>query len=482
MSLHYGLLTAAVALSLLPGCAWLRGTRNAKRDATPTQDSDSSNATKIAGDRAPAAVVGLDGSAAADGAPKIPNAPAMAATAPQAGADAAEQLTTAAPEAGKKNKLNAGKGPAGETDDEEQPDGTIGASASGSGAGVAPADLRTEAVTTPSAAPGETLTNLPGSFDVVGDGVRVEQGVVAATVNGHPIFVEDVIRDLPIDFAKAEKDMPPDQYRDWRRQIIEMHLQRPIEEELLLQALKIKLKPEQIKGIGEQIDAMFNKEILPSVMKQQGFDTEAEFERALRAKGSSVEMLRAKNRNREYAQQYIGAKVMPKAGFDLPDLRKYYKEHKNDYAIVAQAKWEQIQLKYSKNGGKEQTLKKAAEIVKRLQGGEDFGAIARESSNGPGASRGGARGWTPRGSLADEVLDEALFAQPLQEIGSPIEGKEAIDIVRVVDRTAAGYKPFSAVQDDIKAHLKDEEWTKASKALFQDLNEHATIVKMTDKL
>ncbi|HEY3963432.1 MAG TPA: SurA N-terminal domain-containing protein, partial [Planctomycetaceae bacterium] len=348
MSLHYGLLTAAVALSLLPGCAWLRGARNAKRDATPAHGSDSSKATQIAGDRAPAAVVGLDGSAADDGSLKMPNAPAIAATAPQAGADAAEQLAAAAPEANKTKKSNAGTtGAADNAQEVEHPDELVGASASEGGGRAATADLRTETRTAPSTTPGETLTNLPGSFDVIGDGVRVEQGVVAATVNGHPIFVEDVTRDLPIDFAKAERDMPPEQFREWRRQIIEMHLQRPIEEELLLQALKIKLKPEQIKQIAQQIDAMFNKEILPSVMKQQGFDTEAEFERALRAKGSSVEMLRTKNRNREFAQQYIGATVKPKEGFDLPDLRKYYKDHKEDYAIVAQAKWEQIHLKYS---------------------------------------------------------------------------------------------------------------------------------------
>jgi parvulin-like peptidyl-prolyl isomerase len=288
---------------------------------------------------------------------------------------------------------------------------------------------------------------------------------------------------VPPDFIKQqEKALDPEQFREWYRRFVEAHLQRPIEEEVLLQALKTKLKPDQLKDISKQIDTAFNKEHLPAAMKQAGFQTEPEFEAALRKNGQSIDLLRTKNRNRELAMQYIGAKVMPKSGFDRPDLLKYYREHKQDYAIAAQAKWEQIHLKFSKSGGKDGTRKKAAEIVKRLEAGEDFAAIARESSNGPNASKGGARGWSTRGSLANDDLNQALFANPLNEIGDPIEGKDGIDIIRVVDRQEATYKPFSAVQEDIKAQLKNEEWMKSSRAMFDELLQNATIVKMTDDL
>ena len=482
VSLHFGLLTAAVALSLVPGCAWMHGTRSAKRDAAPAIEADAPGKSQVAAGQ-DAAPVGLDGSAANDGAIKTPDAPTVGAAAPRAGKNA-EELLAGAPPGGKSSKTaNGGKSDL-DLDDDEQPKGVVGATGSDSGpGGVVLADQQDGAGAARVPKNGEPLTDLPGSFDVVGDGVKVEQGIVAATVNGQPIFVEDVIRDLNVDFSKAEKAMPPDQFKEWKRRFIEMHLQRPIEEELLLQALKAKLKPEQLKQIGLQVDAMFNKEVLPAVMKERGFLSEAEFEKALRANGSSIEVLRTKNRNREFAQQYIGAKVMPKTGFDRPDLLKYYKEHKEDYAIAAQAKWEQIHLAFSKNGGKDKTRQKADEIIKRLENGEGFGAIARECSNGPNAvSKGGARGWTTRGTLANDALNEALFELPLDEISSPIESQDGIDVVRVVDRTEAGYKPFSAVQEDIKAHLKNEEWTKASKSLFKDLTEKATIIKMTENL
>jgi parvulin-like peptidyl-prolyl isomerase len=350
---------------------------------------------------------------------------------------------------------------------------------------VATADFQEvkDPVTGLSRIPGDTLTNFPGSIDVIGDGVTVKQGVVACTVNGQPIFVEDALRDFPPEIiAQQEKTLDPKQFHEWYKHLVDAHLQRPIEEELLLQALQVKLKPEQIKEINKQIDSMFNKEDLPAAMKAQGFQTEVEFERALKAKGQSIDLLRTKNRNRQLAQQYIQTKVMPKSGFDRPDLIKYYNEHKEDFEIPAQAKWDHIQLDYSKNGGPEATRKKADEIEKRLAAGEDFAALAKECSNGPNASKGGARGWMRRGTLADEAIDKALFERPLNQVGDPIEDKQGIDIIRVVDRTAAGYKPFSAVQEDIRAQLKNIEWTKASKKLFDELFEKANIVKMTDNL
>jgi hypothetical protein len=469
-----------MALALLPGCAWMHGNRNAKRDQPAAVEPDSPGMAQVAREQSSNAKVGLDGSAASDGAPQTPNAPGIAATAQQKAATD-DDLTLDAP-SGK--QAQAGAASAFADDDEEQPHGVVPATASGSGVNtVATADALKESESAKGSKKDESLTNLPGSFDVVGDGVKVEQGVVAATVNGQPIFVEDVLRDVPREYIRQhELQLDPKQFKTFRKQLIEAHLQRPIEEELLLQALKTKLKPDQLKDISKQIDKMFDKEYLPAAMKQAGFETEPEFEKALREKGSSIELLRTKNRNRELAQQYIGAKVMPKSGFDLPDQRKYYKEHKADYAIVAQAKWDQIYLKFSKNGGPDKTRKKAEEIAKRLTAGEDFAAIARESSNGPNASKGGARGWTTRGSLANDALNVALFEQSLGEIGPVIESKDGIDIIRVVDRQEATYKPFSAVQEDIKAQLKNDEWTKSSRALFQDLMEKATIVKMTENL
>ncbi len=281
------------------------------------------------------------------------------------------------------------------------------------------------------------------------------------------------------------KRTTPEQYREMLlRQVVGRHLSHHIDRELLLQALKSKIKDDQLKSIQKQIDASFNIDGLPHAMKQAGgHESEAEFEEKLQMSGSSIEVLRVQFRNKELAQQYLGSKALPKTGFDRPDVLKYYQEHKEDYAIRAQAKWEQIRLSYFKNGGKEGARKMAEAIVERLENGEEFAAIARECSDGPtAASRGGVRGWTTEGTLKDKEIEQALYEQPVGEIGRPIETQDSLEIVRVIERIPSGYQPFEMVQEDIKTTIKNNLWQKATKALIKDLKDQATIETFIDKL
>jgi len=358
---------------------------------------------------------------------------------------------------------------------------------------VVPAEKREESASADEsfAEADRARTNLPSPLVFEGAGVTFKKGKVAATVNGQPIFAEDVLRQVPLDqaqrLAQAEQmfaahQLSEEDFTALQQKVIEINLPQHEDRELLLQALKTKVKEDALKGIQKHIDANYNNEYLPHVMKLAKADTEAEFDEMLRKQGSSIETLRTQYRNKELAQNYLGSKAMPKSGFDRPDVLKYYQEHKEDYAIRAQAKWDQINLKFAKNGGQAGTRKKAHQILQRLDAGEDFAEIAKEFSNGPMASNGGKRGWTTEGSLANKAIEQALYELPLGEISDPIESKDAIDIVRVVDRTDSGYQPFAAVQEDIKTQLKNLQWQKATKALLEELREKATIETFIDKM
>ena len=87
-----------------------------------------------------------------------------------------------------------------------------------------------------------------------------------------------------------------------------------------------------------------------------------------------------------------------------------------------------------------------------------FAVVAKECSDGTTKSKGGAWGWTRQGSVKSTAVDKALFELPVGEISAPIETENSIDIIRVLDRTEAHYKPFDDVQDDIKAQLKQAEF------------------------
>lgn len=332
--------------------------------------------------------------------------------------------------------------------------------------GKAPAKRRSAA---------EELTAVQSDTATEGAGKRVGRGEVAATVNGRPIFVEDILHPMAASLAVYEKQVSPDAFRRERKKLIEKHIQPHIERELLLQALRTKLKEEQLTQIQKHIDAEFDEE-LRDKLKTMGMSTKGEFEVHLRRAGSSLEVYKDNYRNQRLATQYLQSRAThQQKGFDRPDMIEHWKENQEKYAIPARVKWQQIRLMNANHGGKMKTKRLAEEIVASLENGGDFGDLARQHSDGATASAGGFWEWTNAGSLASKELDQALFEMPVGEEFAMIESKEGINIVVVLDRQEAGTMAFESVQTDIKNELKMAAQQKFIKELLTELRENATI-------
>jgi peptidyl-prolyl cis-trans isomerase C len=495
-----------LALALLPGCAWMKGQTASKVVADPDRReiAESKASQKVS------APIKLDGSASGNEAPVTSNAPSLAGAQILASGAGGNDPSAGLPSSFDNDDVNrtaSADSPDAHSPDVKSPnaqfsEGSVVVAGSTAGSAASARNIVTAEDRGEDGRDGEdrkddgnptisktdeSLTNENSVFEFEGAGVKLKNGQVAATVNGQPIFAEDILKQMPLEMAdvlaSAEREAPPEKFREIRRHFVKMNLQQHIERELLLQALKSRIKDDQLKSIQKQIDATYNSEGLPHAMKMAGAATEAELEEALQKRGSSIEVLRVQFRNRELGQQYLGSKALPKTGFDRPDVLKYYQEHKEDYAIRAQAKWEQIRFLYTKNGGQEGARKKAEAILERLENGEEFAAIARECSDGPTASsKGGLRGWTTEGTLKDKEIERALYSQPVGKIGPPIETEDSIEIVRVIERTPSGYQSFEAVQEDIKTSLKNKLYQKAVVALIKELKEKATIETFLEKL
>ena len=101
---------------------------------------------------------------------------------------------------------------------------------------------------------------------------------------------------------------------------------------------------------------------------------------------------------------------------------------------------------------------KADNIVKQLRAGADFGKLAQESSGDPSsAGKGGDMGWVDKGTTV-EPFDTAAFSIPLNTISDPIHSKEfGYHIIKVLERRAAGYRPFEEVRDRLRALTADQQ-------------------------
>lgn len=316
---------------------------------------------------------------------------------------------------------------------------------------------------------------------------RIEHGEVAAFVDGQPIFVNDVLQDYRITqaFEQARRrGVPPEEIRAARRKMVEQRLDHYIDQELLVQEFQRKIPEDHLEKAIKSIDAQFDKEGLPQLIKDTGASTAGELEVKLREIGRSIEGERLKSRKMQMAQQYVAMTAKPHSGFDHPDIVKHYQENEEKFLVRGEVKWQQIRLSYAKHGGdRARTMKLAREIMQRLQAGEDFGELAKKYSDGPTAAKGGIwDNWTTEGSVASADLDKALFEMPVSDELGLIETDKSIDIVVVLDRHDRGLKSFHSVQQDIANQLKQAEVHKNVKALLEELRAKANIEKFTDRL
>jgi peptidyl-prolyl cis-trans isomerase D len=99
----------------------------------------------------------------------------------------------------------------------------------------------------------------------------------------------------------------------------------------------------------------------------------------------------------------------------------------------------------------------AEALLKRIQSGEDFGALARSDSDDPGSSgQGGDLGWATRESFVPAFAD-ALFGMQQGEVKGPIKTQFGYHIIRLDGVEASGQRPFEEVRAELEESYRSEQ-------------------------
>jgi len=142
-------------------------------------------------------------------------------------------------------------------------------------------------------------------------------------------------------------------------------------------------------------------------------------------------------------------------------LHAYYDQHKSEFEvakashILIRFKGSRVPLKANeKDLTEEEALAKAQDIRKQLLAGGDFAAIAKTESDdtGSGAAGGSLGPAGPRGRFVP-AFDQAVFTQPVGQIGEPVKTPFGYHLIRVDERTA---KTFDEARPDIEKKLRPE--------------------------
>lgn len=326
------------------------------------------------------------------------------------------------------------------------------------------------------ARPGEPLTEGPMSLDSPSGVVQtqyttpaesapaappnatfLEAAFVVARVGPEVILEADLLMPKALVFIeKASASLPPDKLRELRLQICKQVVGQHVETILIYVDACREIPEDKLPEIRKSLDQAFNDTQLPKMMEEEGASNSLEYERQLRARGSSLDRLRKTFFEQALAQEWLRKNTASNEEIPHADLIAWYQNHLEEYDIPARAKFEIITVKLGPTRTRSQAWEIVAGAGNEILGGRAFAEVAKTRSEGPTSSSGGAYDWTTKGSLALKKVNEAIFTLPVGELSAIIDDGNALHIVRVTEREEAGRTSFIDAQVAIRQTLMEQ--------------------------
>jgi peptidyl-prolyl cis-trans isomerase C len=285
-----------------------------------------------------------------------------------------------------------------------------------------------------------------------------EPRVVAARVNGFPIYEDDVDRLAEMNFSKFKRfqsdEPPPEVQADMRKRAV----QDLIAVELLTQA-------------GRKLDIPdLEDRIEKSLKEKKSLHRERSVDQSDPAVRESV-------RRTILVTEYLKYAGVSDPAIPETRIREYYDKNKENFKRKDYVHVRHILVQIKPDAGPEEKTEARKKIDKareEILSGRDFPSAAKEYSQDNAASAGGDIGYRERGFMPQEFEDVA-FSIEKNKLSEVVETKFGYHILEVIDRKPAGIPPFEDLRDFLEKYLKREESKKKKAALVESLSVKANI-------
>ncbi len=237
---------------------------------------------------------------------------------------------------------------------------------------------------------------------------------------------------------------------------------------------------EDAKRQGVQVS---DDELKPQLAALRGrFPDEAAYKKALEQEGLTEKQLHEKLRQEAVIQKYVGTKILNEVSVTDQAAREFYDKNMDKMQRPERAHLRHILIRVEPTAAaadKEKAKDKAEDILKRIQGGEDFAKLAAENSDDPGSkTRGGDLSWMARGQTgqAGSPFEKAAFAltKP-NELSSVVETQFGYHIIQLVEHEAASAVPFEEARPRITQMLQQRQVGERLQARVEDLKKKGKV-------
>lgn len=300
-----------------------------------------------------------------------------------------------------------------------------------SSAGV-PAAASSESAA-PQAAPVEAVRPVPAQLPEV-----------VARVNGDAISKGDMEMAMGEIEARAGQPVPADQ----RDRIVRDLLDQLIGYRLLLQeslARKVAVPEAEIDARIAQIRSQF-----PS---------EDAFTQTLERRKMTLAALRADARERMQIETMLQAELAGQVAVTPEQVTEFYERNPSEFQQGERVRASHILIRVQENAApaaKAQARIRAAEVLKEVQAGKDFAALAKQHSEDPGSAPGGGDlGYFERGQMVGP-FEQAAFSLAPAQTSDLVESPFGYHVIRVAEKQASRTVPLAEVGPKIQQYLEGQ--------------------------
>lgn len=251
-----------------------------------------------------------------------------------------------------------------------------------------------------------------------------------------------------------------------RSQIKKQVLENLIARELLYQE-------SQTKGI--KVD---QKEIEAQVTALKGrFPSEVEFKNALSTMNLTEADLRFQFERDLAIRKLLDDQIGGKSTVSEKESRAYYDSNLESFKKPEQVRASHILIKVdpgAEEAKKAEARTKIESLQAKLKKGEDFGALAKEYSEGPSGPKGGDLGFFGRGQMV-KPFEEAAFSMKPGQVSGMVETRFGYHLIMVAERTPESTLSYEEVKDRLEQYLKQQKVQEAIAAYVETLQGKAKI-------
>lgn len=206
--------------------------------------------------------------------------------------------------------------------------------------------------------------------------------------------------------------------------------------------------------------------------------SQEEFDRQLAASGKTLDAVKSDIRTQLRQQHWVNDQAKPDKNITDADAEEFYKKNPDDFKQPEEVRASHILIAVPQDAKPEVVVEKekvAKAAAKRVKGGEDFAAVAKELSEDPGSKEtGGDLNFFAKDKMVPEFAN-AAFALKKDAISDPVRSQFGYHIIKVTDRKDAQLVALDTVKPKLVAYLQAQEQKKATAKMLQELRAGADV-------